>query len=196
MVFFSTDTCSYSVFTASLLQQGLRSKASPQITWIPQILSSPGSHVVSPDSALALCRVLYKSCFIPRPGKAPGSWGARRTTGMVEECSALECSPAPLPCLSMLSPHCKANFANTTSLLFTGWESESKMVELKTSRDWVQCMVSLYYLSFLRLPRGFWRDADKIQCITWAVLCSRGLANRPDPHKYVWEIQGWDDTGL
>lgn len=63
MVFFSTDTCSYSVFTASLLQQGLRSKASPQITWIPQILSSPGSHVVSPDSALALCRVLYKSSF-------------------------------------------------------------------------------------------------------------------------------------
>lgn len=124
MVFFSTDTCSYSVFTASLLQQGLRSKASPQITWMPQILSSPGSHVVCPDSALALCRVLYKSCFTPRPGKAPGSWEARRRTGMlVRSVQALECSPAPLSCLSMLSPHCKANFVNTTSLLFTGWWS-------------------------------------------------------------------------
>lgn len=165
---------------------------------------SPGCPKSSPLLALSWGLPWQSSCSLQGPVQISphcqtwqGSWGARRATGMLlRSVQALECPPAPLPCLSVLSPHCKANFASPTLLLFTGDGAKSKVVELKASRDWVQCLVPLHYLSFLRLPRGFWEDADKIQWITWAVPCSRGLANRRILHKHICISQGWDDTGL
>lgn len=198
MVFFSTNTHSYSVFTVSLLQQGWRSKATTQITWMPQILSSRGSLTWFALTVLLLSAAFCTSlASLPdlaglqapeEPEEQQGCcWGVFRhwsaplhpsPASLCSRPTARETSPTPLPSSA------------------PGDEAKSKVVELKVSRDWLQCLVPLHYLSFLRLPRGFWGYADKIQWITWDVPCSRGLANRPMLHKHISVCQGWDDTGL
>lgn len=157
---------------------------------MPEILSSPGCLLLSAGFCTSLTS-------LPDLGglQAPGEpeeqrgccWGVFRHWSIpLHTSSASPCSdPTARQTLpALLSPSSPSD------------EAKSKVIELKTSRDWVQCLVPLHYLSFLRLPRGFWGDADKLQWITWAVPCSRGLANMPVLHKHIYISQGWDDTGL
>lgn len=187
--------CLYCIFTPARVK---KQSHSPDHLDAPNPLLSWLSHVACPDSALALCRFLYKSRFTPRPGRAPCSWGARRTTGMLLKSVfrhwSISLHPSPAsPCSHLTARQTLPTPPPSSS---PGDEAKSEVVELKTSRDWVQCLVPLHYISFLRLPRGFWGEAEKIQWITWAMPGSRGLASRPILHKYVYISQGWDDTGL
>lgn len=165
---------------------------------MPQILSSPGCLVWFALTVLLLSAGLCTSLSsLPDLGElqAPGEpeeqqrccWGVFRHWSI-----PLHPSPASL----CSHPAVRQTLPTPLPSSLPGDEAKCKAVELKTSRDWVQCVVPLHYLSFLRLPRGFWGDADKIQWITWAAPCSRGLDNRPVLHKYIYISQGWDDTGL
>lgn len=166
---------------------------------MPQILSSPGSLVW-----FALTVLLLSAGFCTSLASLPNLGGLRAPEEPEEQqgccwrvCLGIGVFPCTLPLplralTSLQGKLCQHHLPPLHQVM----RLKVKWLNSKTSRDWVQCLVPLHYISFLRLPRGFWGEAEKIQWITWAMPGSRGLASRPILHKYVYISQGWDDRGL
>lgn len=149
--------CLYCVFTPARVE---KQSHSPDHLDAPNPLLSWLSRVVCPDSALALCRFLYKSRFTPRPGRAPCSWGARRTTGMLLKSVFRHWSISLHPSPAALCSHLTARqtFPTPPPSSSPGDEAKSEVVELKNIKGLGSVLGALTLYKFpeasQRLLRG------------------------------------------
>lgn len=170
MVFSSTDTSTYCIFTPTSVEKQNRS---PDHLNARNPLFSCLSFATYPAAALTSCLSLYKQVILiqshcmPRPRRTPGPWEARRKWMLLRGLPT--CQSTSL-CLRDAVTCCKANSATTASSICIplGNGAESKVVE-HTQKKGVGSVFGALTLSFLRLPRGFWGSTRKFN--GWTELC-------------------------